>query len=100
MGAGAGCSERLTKMRELRGNFVGQETTIDIKQTEVSTTLQPDEILVKIHACAVDLAKEKVFHQLLSNSLENRSIGHVISGVVVKTGSNVEKYKEDMCFVG
>ncbi|GFO16444.1 hypothetical protein PoB_004294900 [Plakobranchus ocellatus] len=87
------------KMRELRGNFSAQESAIIIKESEFNQELQPDEILIKTKACAINLQNEKIYHQLLSNSLENCPIGHSVSGIIVKTGSNVEKYEEDMCVV-
>ncbi|GFN75639.1 hypothetical protein PoB_000214500 [Plakobranchus ocellatus] len=87
-------------MRELRGNFSAQESAIIIKESEFNQELQPDEILIKTKACAINLQNEKIYHQLLSNSLENCPIGHSVSGIIVKTGSNVEKYEEDMCVVG
>ena len=53
-----------------------------------------------LKSCGPTLCVFQMYHRLLSNSLENCPVGHVISGVVVKTGSNVEKYEEDMCVVG
>ncbi|GFS17446.1 quinone oxidoreductase-like protein 1 [Elysia marginata] len=87
-------------MRELRGSFTGQEPTIEIKESEIPEKIQPNEILVKIKACAVDLSTEKTYNRLLASSLENCSIGHTVSGIVVKKGSNVEKYEEHISVVG
>lgn len=87
-------------MRELRGSFTGQVTTITIKETDTPDELQSDEILVKIKACAIDFSREKVYHRLFPSSLENYSIGHAVSGIVVRKGSNVEKYEDNMCVVG
>jgi len=62
--------------------------------------IAPDEILVKVKACYVDLKDEKCYQQLLTSSLKSCPIGRDIAGDIIKVGSNVESLHEGMAVAG
>ncbi|CAL1532411.1 unnamed protein product [Lymnaea stagnalis] len=91
----------MTNMPNLRGNFSSQGTTLFINDEQSLPELGSYDVLVRIKACAVDLNKEKIYHQLLSTSTKGCPLGRDISGEIIKVGSLVDDaYKEGMSVVG
>ncbi|XP_059155382.1 quinone oxidoreductase-like protein 1 [Physella acuta] len=88
-------------MKSIRGNFSGDSLSVSVSDEQTIPELGPHDVLIKVKACAVDLNKEKVYHQLLSSSIKDCPIGRELSGEIIKVGPLVDDcYKEGMSVVG
>ncbi|XP_035825590.1 quinone oxidoreductase-like protein 1 isoform X2 [Aplysia californica] len=89
----------LLTMQTLRGNFIGPDAVLTNEEHGVPD-LGPNDVLIKVKACAVNLEEERRYQQLLTSSLKSCALGRDVAGDIVKIGSQVESLQEGMAVVG
>jgi len=85
-------------MQILQADFQGSHK-FSVEKID-APSIGPDDILIKVKACYIDLQDEKRNQSLLSSSLNCCCVGRDVAGDVVQVGTNVETLKEGTAVVG